>query len=304
MRYYIMLPAIFSLVGCALPQTDGTAENIPLEQWQNTLPKKMDSTSLDDAQSLAIFYRLDNIPGSAVNIYVNQDYQTSLLDNAFSQIILCADQNQIEATFSGTPQLPARNEGQSVAFLNQQTSYLKVSAVKNGKPVLTRIAADTALAELGNLPQQAQTLSRVKQSHCLQQNYILEISPLDTNIQFGFDQYRLNTLSPVVQLQLQTFVNNLHTWQNGTINQIQINGYSDPSGQTVYNQKLSEKRAAAVRDFLLNAGVKQPIQINGYGESALRVSDCDMEYPNNQSLKHYCNAVNRRVDILVYGNNS
>jgi outer membrane protein OmpA-like peptidoglycan-associated protein len=49
---------------------------------------------------------------------------------------------------------------------------------------------------------------------------------------------------------------------------ITVEGHTDSTGTTEYNQKLSERRADAVRDRLMRDGVPAPrIGIKGYGES-------------------------------------
>ncbi|WP_148863582.1 OmpA family protein [Marinobacter fonticola] len=48
---------------------------------------------------------------------------------------------------------------------------------------------------------------------------------------------------------------------------IQIEGYTDSTGSTSYNQMLSERRASSVRDFLLNQGITSSrTRATGYGE--------------------------------------
>jgi outer membrane protein OmpA-like peptidoglycan-associated protein len=50
---------------------------------------------------------------------------------------------------------------------------------------------------------------------------------------------------------------------------ITVEGHTDSTGTTEYNQKLSERRADAVRDQLLRDGVPASrVSVKGYGESA------------------------------------
>lgn len=50
---------------------------------------------------------------------------------------------------------------------------------------------------------------------------------------------------------------------------ITVEGHTDSTGTTQYNQKLSERRADAVRDQLLRDGVPASrVSVKGYGESA------------------------------------
>ncbi len=50
--------------------------------------------------------------------------------------------------------------------------------------------------------------------------------------------------------------------------EIEISGHTDSLNTTAYNQKLSESRAAAVRDYLIGAGIAPSrLQSKGFGET-------------------------------------
>ena len=69
-----------------------------------------------------------------------------------------------------------------------------------------------------------------------------------------------------------------------------IEGHTDSTGASDYNQNLSERRARAVRDFFVDKGIPTASMTTvGYGESRPRVSNTTPEG----------RAVNRRVDIRI-----
>lgn len=73
---------------------------------------------------------------------------------------------------------------------------------------------------------------------------------------------------------------------------LQVEGYTDNTGSPDFNQKLSENRAGAVRDFLMTQGVSADnIVATGYG-MAKPVAD-------NSTAKG--RALNRRVQLVVSG---
>lgn len=73
---------------------------------------------------------------------------------------------------------------------------------------------------------------------------------------------------------------------------LQVEGYTDSIGSDEYNQKLSEERAGAVRDFLVSQGVSNDnITAQGYGKS-------DPIADNSTSAGR---AKNRRVQLVVSG---
>ena len=71
---------------------------------------------------------------------------------------------------------------------------------------------------------------------------------------------------------------------------ISVYGYTDDTGTADYNLKLSERRAQAVRDYLVESGLDPKIiNTKGYGKSDPRV-------PGDSAAAH---ATNRRVEIGI-----
>ena len=83
------------------------------------------------------------------------------------------------------------------------------------------------------------------------------------------------------------------------IRYINVNGHSDLLGSPTYNQALSEKRAAAVRDYLVAQGVSgDKIEVYGFGKT-LPIKSCRGEKGRRALIE--CLAPNRRVQIEVQG---
>jgi len=97
------------------------------------------------------------------------------------------------------------------------------------------------------------------------------------------------TLKPNTQISLAKVAGILQAYPGL---KLQVEGYTDSVGSDEYNQKLSENRADAVRNFLLTQGVQQDnITSTGYGK-AKPVAD------NSTSAGR---AQNRRVQLVVSG---
>jgi outer membrane protein OmpA-like peptidoglycan-associated protein len=98
------------------------------------------------------------------------------------------------------------------------------------------------------------------------------------------------TLKPTTQISLAKVAGILQAYPGL---KLQVEGYTDSVGGDDYNQKLSENRADAVRNFLITQGVPQDnITSTGYGK-ANPVAD------NTTSAGR---AKNRRVQLVVSGN--
>lgn len=106
------------------------------------------------------------------------------------------------------------------------------------------------------------------------------------NILFETDGHRLlphshSSLDSLVELLKKHPVLNL-----------KIEGHTDNVGEVKYNQTLSEKRAGAVRAYLISAGIKDAsrVQSTGYGQ----------QKPVSDNLTNEGRAKNRRVELKLY----
>ena len=117
---------------------------------------------------------------------------------------------------------------------------------------------------------------------------------LDSKVLFDFDKA---VLKPEGKTAIDSQV-------VGKLSQVQklevvlVTGYTDRLGSDAYNQKLSERRADAVRDYLVSKGVdKAKIETIGMGEKQ-PVVQCDQK---NRTELIACLQPNRRVTVEVKG---
>ncbi|HUP96448.1 MAG TPA: OmpA family protein [Usitatibacter sp.] len=105
---------------------------------------------------------------------------------------------------------------------------------------------------------------------------------------FGFDQATLRMPQPKLDEIARALVD------NPGIGQVTITGYTDRLGTEAYNQKLSERRADAVKQYLVGKGVApNRLQAIGRGEAnpVVQCNDADRE----RLIK--CLEPNRRVEV-------
>jgi OOP family OmpA-OmpF porin len=102
---------------------------------------------------------------------------------------------------------------------------------------------------------------------------------------FGNDQA---TLTPDGDVVVHEAVGAAKGSPNNT--RITVAGHADTSGNSAYNQALSQRRAAAVKEALIRQGINEAaISVVGRGEQELLVSTQDgVREPKN-----------RRVEIIV-----
>jgi outer membrane protein OmpA-like peptidoglycan-associated protein/tetratricopeptide (TPR) repeat protein len=120
---------------------------------------------------------------------------------------------------------------------------------------------------------------------------VLELEYLKKNVvHFEFDKYDLtsNTLSILQRLS--------RTMRNST-KQLIISAYADARGTVEYNQKLSDKRAIAVSNYLVSLGISESrITARGFGET-LMINRCT-DGVDCEEIEH---SKNRRAEIKIEG---
>ncbi|HEX9398455.1 MAG TPA: OmpA family protein [Burkholderiales bacterium] len=85
----------------------------------------------------------------------------------------------------------------------------------------------------------------------------------------------------------------------GSIRYVNVNGHADRLGSAAYNQKLSERRADAVRAYLVSKGASpDSIETFGFGKTLPSKSCPDQK---DRSALIECLAPNRRVVVEIQG---
>lgn len=106
------------------------------------------------------------------------------------------------------------------------------------------------------------------------------------NIYFDNNAYDLKSATKDVLLEFAKYLE----VNNSLI--IEINGFTDNIGDKIDNQLLSENRAKAVRDLILNEGIaKQRVYYNGFGE----------DFPVSTNETEIGRANNRRTEFKIIG---
>lgn len=113
------------------------------------------------------------------------------------------------------------------------------------------------------------------------------IVELSSSILFGFDS---SDLSAEARNNLDKMVTVFQTYPDTNI---EVQGHTDSKGSEGYNQRLSERRASAVTNYLMGKGVpSRRLTIVGYGENAPK-------YTNDTEDGR---AKNRRVEFMITAN--
>src|ERR1700722_1429210 len=141
-------------------------------------------------------------------------------------------------------------------------------------------AAEQRKAELAQLQQ---ALGQIAETHRTAMGLVMTLD--SKSIRFDFDKA---DIKPEYRDILNRIAGILMTLKGYSI---AVYGYTDDIGTQTYNLQLSQRRAQAVRDFLMQTGISPTTVMNtkGFGKSDPRVPD-DSEQAR---------AANRRVEIGI-----
>jgi outer membrane protein OmpA-like peptidoglycan-associated protein/Tol biopolymer transport system component len=113
-----------------------------------------------------------------------------------------------------------------------------------------------------------------------------------TPVYFAFDSYQLTDADI---LQLDKVLQLLKEYQNI---RVKLTGHSDAKGPADYNQKLSEKRASSVMDYLVNNNIESGrIDAQGMGEQKFAAINSNPDGADNPEGRK----LNRRVEFEFIG---
>ncbi len=158
-----------------------------IESWKNFGETDIKTPS-HNLSSVVFFRPLDSIKGPAVNIYINGEYQASLLAGAYTQKSLCPGSHHFSLAYTNvlTKYKEKKRIGYKSTLTANKISYYKVDKDHNQKPRVQELSETNALALIKKLPsRQRHTISRVSKRECSQGKGIEEttvsILPIDTS---------------------------------------------------------------------------------------------------------------------------
>jgi OOP family OmpA-OmpF porin len=115
----------------------------------------------------------------------------------------------------------------------------------------------------------------------------------DRTIYFGFNKASLTPEGKKVLDSLFTTIK-----LRGPVKAVHVAGYADRMGNAAYNEKLSKKRADAVRTYLVTKGVLQAkvVETRWFGDS-IAAANCPKTMKHKEKIA--CMQPDRRVEVEV-----
>lgn len=117
------------------------------------------------------------------------------------------------------------------------------------------------------------------------------IDRLTIHVNFDFDKSNIRKAD---EAELKKAIDFIKKYPGA---KIALEGHTDSKGKEQYNQKLSERRADAVKEYIIKSGVadRAKISTKGYGETKPIAPNLTKEGKDNPEGR----AKNRRVEVLI-----
>lgn len=221
---------------------------------------------------------------TSANIAINDRFQVSLQPGSFSQVYSCSGMNMLSAQVTGlkTNDLLLQPQPFKLEAGNTYFFYVDVSDENKTLTAIKQITKESAMEALNNKKYQTHQITRVV-PNC---PTITETSPIplpipvleekvSIELEVLFDNDKA-VIKPEYYNEVAEVANFMKNYAN--TNAV-IEGHTDSNASNSYNQKLSEKRANAVKDMLINHfGIEADrLSAIGYGESKPRATNATAE---------------------------
>ena len=173
-------------------------------------------------------------------------------------------------------------QAQSNSEAQAQLARQQAAAEQQKADQATQQAAQYRQEREAALAQLQQALGHIAETHRTAMGLVMTLD--SKSIRFDFDKANIK---PEYRDILNRIAGIMMTLKGYTV---AVYGYTDDIGTQAYNLQLSQRRAEAVRDFLVQAGISATVlSTKGFGKSDPRVPGDSEE----------ARAANRRVEIAI-----
>jgi outer membrane protein OmpA-like peptidoglycan-associated protein len=194
-----------------------------------------------------------------------------------------------EKAFSADQAARAAAEGRAVAEVKAEDARLEAEAAR--QEATTAVAsAEQAKAEAERIRKRAEAerdrlesaLGQIAETRRTALGLVMNLG--GDHLKFEFNRAELSAKDRELLARIAGILITAHDYT------ISVNGHTDDVGTAAYNQKLSERRAQAVRDYLVEAGLQPEIlSVTGHGKSL----------PLVRGTSDTARAKNRRVELAI-----
>ena len=289
---YLAPLAVFALQACATapPPPELLTARDAYARAQNGAPATLDPSQLHDAKTALdraeLSYNQEGVAPETIDLAVVANLKTATAEAVAVIVQAGRDKARAVADLAELQKAQLANARSDTKSAQAQTVAANVQAqVANADATQTHVALDAEHQRRLDAENRLRTaLGTLAQ--------IASVKDSDRGMVVSFQGDALFktaewTLRPEAMAKLAQIADSLRQQER----KIVVEGNTDnQGGVTPYNQDLSEKRAAAVRDFLISKGMPQDL-ISSVGYGATR--------PVAENTTIEGRAANRRVDIII-----
>jgi outer membrane protein OmpA-like peptidoglycan-associated protein len=225
--------------------------------------------------------------------------RSKALEQQLAAATLAAQQSAVQARQAAdkasAAEYSARTaaEGRSVAETQANEARQQAESAQQEKAVAVQ-TAEQAKAEAERIRKRAEAdvsrlesaLGQIAETRRTQLGLIMNLG--SDHLKFAFDRAELVASDRELLSRVAGILATAHDYT------ISVNGHTDDVGSDAYNKKLSERRAQAVRDYLVKAGLSADIlSVEGHGKSL----------PLVKGTSDAARAKNRRVELGIVNTN-
>lgn len=254
-----------------------------------------------ESQVQVVYYRLTNSVASkgAANVYVDREFHAALLPGGFSAFCVAPGQHILGAYVNDAPLYKGKTTDVFSAKLEGgKTYFLRVREDGNGAP--QPVARTDAERELSGTHQQIQALSRASTVQAcdylpMAQQQAKDYA-LSGDVLFAFGKSDIGDITSAGCNAIRQLVTQLKA-ENSDLEQIEVVGHTDPIGSSSSNFDLGIKRAQAVRQVIVSAGLPgNTISASSAGSNQPLGNECS----GTRAEQIACYAPDRRVMVRVH----
>ena len=141
-----------------------------VENWDvfDNLAIKKPSKGLS---SVVVFRTVNSVSGPAVNLYIDGEYQASLLSGAYTQTFVCPGTHRFSVAYTNvlTRYKAKKRVDLKSKFVKEHIAYYEIAKNSNNKLTIRPLSEEKALVLIKKLPpRQRHTISRLNKRQCRQ----------------------------------------------------------------------------------------------------------------------------------------
>jgi outer membrane protein OmpA-like peptidoglycan-associated protein len=266
------------------PETPGLEVRSAKSQGKLALALAVIATALSLVLGLVYLISVRRLEGELARLSQQTDGLNRLVERAQQQAQTSAQQASDAAVNAreAAQQRDSAKQAQSNSEAQAQLAHQQAAVEQQKADQAAQQAEEYRQARESELQQLQQALGQIAETRRTAMGLVMTLD--SKSIRFDFDKANIK---PEYRDILNRIAGILMTLQGYTV---AVYGYTDDIGTQTYNLQLSQRRAEAVRDFLVQAGIPQTtLSAKGFGKSDPRV----------HGASDQARAANRRVEIGI-----